>query len=306
MKGRLPLDRAEIAISELRAISTVQRVTVSGGEPFLDFDYLTAIARRTAIEKLAFRVVTNGSFAESDDLAMARLRTLQDIGLESLALSWDEFHHRFLDPARVRTLLRSARRLGISVRVTVVVTKSKSVASSIALLESEGFELPFTQVRCLPVGRAARQVSRDDLLPVPAWDRGRACRNDFDTLSITHDGSVYPCCAVGGFTPGLRLGSVHSEPLEDLLRRRETDLRWIALATKGPSSFLRYATAEEFVTLGIDEGMHDCVKCHRLFSSPLGDILVNRSKAALHAEADRIVAGTALSIPEETGAASKR
>jgi pyruvate-formate lyase-activating enzyme len=290
MKGRLAIDAVAALVPELRRISSVQRVVVSGGEAFLDFDYLLQVARITAAAGLAFRVVTNGSFAESDERATSMLKALKDIGLETVGLSWDDFHARFIEPERARTLLRCARKLGITVRITVVVTKTKTLDSAVHDLGEEGFEVPLTQVRCLPVGRANRLVSPDELLAPAAQDQGRACKNDFDTLAVTHDGSAYPCCAVGGFTPGLKLGSILHEPVSALLRRRDTDLRWVVLASQGPEYFLRFAGEEERRAAGVEAGSHDCVKCHRMFSTGLGEILVGRAKRAILAQADKVLA----------------
>jgi hypothetical protein len=177
------------------------------------------------------------------------------------------------------------------VRITAVVTRTKTLASAVSSLGDEGFEVPLTQVRCLPVGRANRLVSPDELLSPAPQDRGRACRNDFDTLAVTHDGSAYPCCAVGGFTGGLKLGSIHQETVGALLHRRDNDLRWVMLASQGPEYLLRFASEQERRKVGVDGEMHDCVKCNRIFSDGLGEILVARAKRAIFAEADRLLEG---------------
>jgi hypothetical protein len=74
------------AITELKAVSTVRRVTVSGGEPFSNFDALCAIGGHAAGLDLSFRVVSNASFATSDAVAMTMISALTRYKLEALSI----------------------------------------------------------------------------------------------------------------------------------------------------------------------------------------------------------------------------
>jgi len=285
------LNLAEIddVILQAAAETTIQRVTLSGGEPFLHLSKVMHVAATVASCHLKFRVVTNATFASSDEAAEKVLFELKEIGLESLAISWDSFHEKFISPKSVQTLLRAARKLAISVRITVVATGPHRIGDAIALLGQESFEIPVTEVRCLPVGRAESMVPKEDLIPIPPWDKGRACRSDFDTLSVTADGSVYPCCAVGGFTQGILLGNVKNTSLSDLLRRRDNDMRWLILARKGPRHLLGFATDSELREINVTEADHDCVACNRMFRSRTGDILVERASSALRSQAKQLI-----------------
>ncbi|MBP2236306.1 hypothetical protein J2Z31_002820 [Sinorhizobium kostiense] len=270
-------------------MSTVKRITLSGGEAFLDFDYLTSIARVTHSCGLLFRVVTNGSFAVDRVTAERAIGSLASIGIEAISLSWDQYHSRFIDPARIRNAICACRKYGVSVRLTAVVSKVSSLSSALELLGDEAFELPITQVKCLPVGRAERKVKPGDLLPPAPTDLKRACRADFDTMSLTPNGDVFPCCAVGGFTDGIRLGRYPDESIKSLLTRRDRDLFWIVLASQGPQFFVERMTEAEKVKLGLVPGaLHDCVVCHRLFRDPAGAQVAVRVTARLREQASLI------------------
>lgn len=227
---------------------------------------------------LRFRVVTNGSFAHSFDVARKQLSELRDIGLNTVGLSWDSFHRTFIDPQCAINVIRACRELGISVQLTCVVTKRSTVAYALESLGDEGFDLKTVQVKCLPVGRAERKISADQFLPASDWESNRACQRDFDTVSLVHDGSVYPCCAVGGFTDAIALGRYPDTSIVDLLRRREDDFKWMVLASQGPTFLMKFASHEELAESGACEGLHDCVNCHRLFRKALGDVLVERAR----------------------------
>jgi MoaA/NifB/PqqE/SkfB family radical SAM enzyme len=286
LHARLELDLARGAIADAARTTSARRVVVSGGEPFADFDYLLALARATQSAGLELGVVTNGSFAADPARARAMLEQLQAAGLRGLTVSWDHFHAAFVDPAHIRALLKLCRQLQLSVLVSAITTRSHSLGDALAALGDDGFEVPAIQFRCLPVGRAARKVPHEDLPEVPERDRHRACSADFASIAVTADGSVFPCSAVGGFSAGLCLGNIRDEALPALLQKRERELRWTLLASRGPRAFLAHASVEEMAQLGIAEEDHDCVACHRLFSSPLADGIVARARTALHAQVE--------------------
>ena len=266
----LGLDLALEAIAQAAGSTAARRVTLSGGEPFLRADYLLAIAKAAASSGLAFRVVSNGTFGRDARAANELLTELLSIGVESISISWDAFHEQFIEPSAVAAAIKACRALGISVRLTAVVTRTHDLGAALSALGDEGFELPATQVKCLPVGRARKKVKAHDLIPAAEHERGRACGSDFDTLALTPDGRVYPCCAVGGFTEGIALGKFPESSLAQLLTRRDRELKWVALAAQGPRFFSDRMTEPERAALQLDEGLHDCVQCNRIFGCQAG------------------------------------
>lgn len=289
LKGRLTAENACAAIAEVAKVSCAKRVTISGGESFLDIDYLAKLSHASRTAGLAFRVVTNGSFAKDASSAERAIGTIAQIGLETVGISWDQFHARFVPPERIKNAIRACRKLQVGVRLTVVVTKKSNLAAALEPLGDEAFELPITQVKCLPVGRAEKKIRSDDLLPPASSDIGRACRSDFDTLSLTPNGDVFPCCAVGGFTDGIRLGRFPQESIETLLERRERELLWVVLAAQGPKYFIASLTDAERAELGLDqvnsESLHDCAACHKLFRNQRGRNLAEAAVARLREQA---------------------
>lgn len=288
LRDELPLSIALDAMSELTRISTLKRVGVSGGEPFLDFAGLCALAERATSLGLVFRVVSNGSFATSDAVAERMLSVLKQYNLEAVCFSWDHFHQEFASPDRIRTALRACRRLGVSTKLTAVITQSHPLSESIDSLGDEAFGVAISQAKCLPVGRARKAVAAADLMPPAPWDIGRACMAEFDTLALTHDGAAYPCCMVGGFTDGIKLGVYPDESMETLLRRRDSELKWAILSAQGPQYFIKHMSSEERESVGVSETAHDCVNCNRLFSSQIANQVVERAVDQLRAQVESI------------------
>ena len=288
-KGRLDLVQALQFIDELISCSNIEIVTLSGGEAFVDPDYLLAVARHCGKRPVSFRIVTNASFAVSDEAAKAQLLPLREAGLHSVSVSWDRFHEAFISAERVKTAIRACRRLGITVEMTCVVSRESRIEDALAALGEEGYELRVVQVKALPIGRGARKLKPESLFPASYWERGRACGSDFDTIAIVRDGTVYPCCAVGGFTDAIALGRYPNESAAELLARRRDSFKWSMLAARGPTQLMRCASTAELAAAGADPEAHDCVNCHRLFSSDLGETLVNRAKSEVDEIALRLM-----------------
>lgn len=282
VQGRLELALAVQFIDELIDCSNIDTVTISGGEAFVDSEYVLGVARHCAERPVSFRIVTNASFAVSDEAAEELLLPLREAGLHSLSVSWDRYHELFIPKECVRTAIRACRRLGIPVDMTCVVSQESRIEDALALLGEEGYELRVVQVKALPIGRGARKLNPQTLLPASYWERGRACGSDFDTVAIVHDGTVYPCCAVGGFTDAIALGRFPDESAAGLLMRRRDSFKWSILAARGPTQLMDCASKAELAAVGADPQAHDCVNCHRIFSSELGEILVDRAKSEVN------------------------
>jgi hypothetical protein len=288
-RGRLDLDVARLAIVDLNTLGSLESVAMSGGEVTLDRGYLFEIARLVRDESLSFSLITNGKFASSVEEAIALLAPLQRIGIDSIGVSWDNFHNEFIDVNHVRNLLKATRKLGIDTRLSVVATSNYRIGDAFKELGPLTLGIPAIEGACLPVGRAKKAVNPAEILPVPSWNIGASCAKDFEMLSVTPDGSVYPCCSVGGFTEGLKLGSLYDSSILELVQRRNLGMKWSILAGQGPAYLLKFLTPEEKQELVSAESQHDCVNCNRLFSSGLGEKAVQRATRQLYDRANKII-----------------
>src|SRR5258708_5838582 len=84
--GQIDVGQALSAVSELASISSIKRVTVSGGEAFLNVDALKLVGERVRKLGLAFRIVTNASFATSERHAADIISSVQEYNLEALCI----------------------------------------------------------------------------------------------------------------------------------------------------------------------------------------------------------------------------
>ena len=279
LKGQLPLPLAQDLISQAARDLGAQRLVLSGGEVFGDPDYLVALARCARDHGLAFRALTNGSFANRPE-ARALLAELRALGMHSLTISWDAYHQEFIDAGTIRTLISLCRSQDIEPLLSAIVSRSHRLQDALDALGSAAHGLHCIQFPCLPIGRAQSKVAPESLLPVRPEDVDRPCAGAFRSLTVIHDGQVFPCSAVGGFSKGLALGNAHDERLLTLARKRARHPHWTLLSACGPGGLLAQMQPDDWAAAGLnpEQREHDCVSCHRLHESGLAATLVDRHR----------------------------
>src|SRR5262249_31849546 len=99
------------------------QIDITGGEPFLDFNLLVKVVAHGATLGAFMTCMTNGYWATSPEVAIAKLRVLKDIGLQSLSVSTSGPHQQFVPLKRVRQALDAARSIGLPTELKVAVQK---------------------------------------------------------------------------------------------------------------------------------------------------------------------------------------
>jgi hypothetical protein len=89
------------------------RAHLTGGEPFGRWELLLEIARCAHAAGLGplDKVETNGYWATSESVIRERIGALDDAGMQTLGISADPYHQRYVPIDRVRTLARIAREM---------------------------------------------------------------------------------------------------------------------------------------------------------------------------------------------------
>ncbi|WP_166435852.1 radical SAM protein [Cellulomonas shaoxiangyii] len=269
-------------VRDAAATGRFAEIGLSGGEPML---FARALVRVVALAHelgLGANVTTNGYWGVSARTAHATLGPLVDAGLTALTVSVSEFHLEFTTGARLRTAVAAALGLGLEVRVNVVRTRAFDVADAAALLGPLADRVDVVAMPCIPVGRGAVAVSRDDL-PAAVSPVG-SCHAYFTRVAVTAEGDVYPCCSPGGFTPPLLMGNVRVETIGTVLARADDSFLLQVLDQLGPTFFLPFVHE----ALGRDllaEGVVDqCHLCHRLLTDAALTAVVDDALATLEAD----------------------
>jgi len=107
------LAQIERVLQELPALGTVESVCFEGGEPFLHPALLLAGVERARMHGFKVGIVTNASWATSDEDAERQLRPLVAAGLGSITVSDDALHFGEITPTPAQRAMAAAQRLGM-------------------------------------------------------------------------------------------------------------------------------------------------------------------------------------------------
>jgi pyruvate-formate lyase-activating enzyme len=242
----IPVERMHELIGEGKRIPSIERVVFTGGECFLLGRALDGLIAHAHELELQTRVITNGYWAVNERAARARVASLRTSGLDQMMLSTGDFHQRFVPVERIVHAARAAAAAAIPVRVAIEVCDQQAFDESILHREladeiaSKRLFLahdPWTEDAG---GRGTAQLSHDGLRAEGRSGTGR-CAQMLDTITVTPDQQLLACC---GFPmeqlPGLRIGSLADDALDDLLRAAPNDLLKIWLHVAGPDGIAEF------------------------------------------------------------------
>jgi pyruvate-formate lyase-activating enzyme len=176
-------------LAELRALG-IERVSFTGGEPFLALGPLATLSAAAAASGMRCTVVTACHWAKTEKSAARLLDRFPDI--HAWHLSTDVFHEEFLPADHVLTAARAVLAAGREVVVRMAVGHPPTAADQ-RLHQRLVDELPEdAELSVQPVVKAGRAADLD-LTVNPARGRNVPCPSTGPL--VRDDGSVSPCCS---------------------------------------------------------------------------------------------------------------
>ena len=227
------LDHVKKYLAEVRP----ERVTFSGGEPFLHFELLIDCIKEATRLGVQSEVVTNGFWGRPDALARQYARGIKDAGLKGILITADAFHQEFVPPDAVRGAVRALKEVGIeSILIIGVTLVDKNSASPFdqqtkRVIDELSGELGVEAAigdGLMWVGRAVDELAHHaQLLPLSELDSGSKCYFERDDGSIPHlcerdgyeigpDGRIASC-------GGVAIGDARKTSISHVVGSREYD-----------------------------------------------------------------------------------
>lgn len=246
------------AVDEVNAINRLLNVTFSGGEPTLLGDELLESIAYCSDMGISTRVVTNGKWAKSPQVAARKIRELREVGLAELNVSCDDYHLRDIPIERVKYAWDAAHGQGFK---AVVLANASGVGAKITpdFLESylegpihrcydeSGLRLPLPEPASdgtlyLLSNSTLNLLGRGtELIPVERVKKRSLaqfqgyCDLAWRDMAITPSGEIGSCCGCEiDRNPVLRAGRLEDGVLE-ALQRADDNVLIAAISVLGPS-----------------------------------------------------------------------
>ena len=239
------------------------KIHITGGEPFLYFDYMCELLEQAQREGLGTidMIETNGFWADSEKAIKQRLQKLSQFGMNRLKISCDPFHQEYVDIQLVRRLAKAASELLGPKRILVRWQKYLDNPTSFANLTDEQRDRIFISAikdyPCRFTGRAAGKLA--ELLANTTIEKIQKtnCQQAFlDAKGIHIDpyGNIF-----SGTCSGIIIGNVTEKPLEKIWQQFHPSNNKIieTLFNLGPAGLLKEAEC-----LGYKQKNSYAGKCH--------------------------------------------
>jgi hypothetical protein len=250
--SRMGIDEAFGYIEQAKEIPTVEWISITGGEPFLQQEMLQAVIVFATKQSLLTECVTNCFWAESEQSATIILESIQQKGLDVLNISADDFHQDQLPFERVLNCYRAAQKLGMKTVIMCTVSRSSTLTVNrvVSKLGQRGIHILRREVSSqesvralaiqsgfIPVGRAAHIPEEERVIGDGSING--PCRLVLRDVSIAPSGSVLPCCSALGTNDAFSIGNARDEELQTIIYRAANMAPFRILMDEGPEVLLK-------------------------------------------------------------------
>lgn len=248
-------------IDEAAEIKEIEKIGFTGGEATLREDVLIEAINRTKQRGMSASLTSNGFWGREPDHAKRWMENLYAAGLDSLTISIDEYHQKYVPLESVRNIIQANKKNPI--RLSLAVGDSlgnKDAISIIHELGKDAYEIPLILYPFMPVGRGEKL----EKVMLQEVDSNWACHNQ-RMLSILYDGSVYPCCSQAVYGSFLCEGNIKDTSLKDIVDKYQYFSMFSELTRHNFGWII--SKAEEYQVPVSKEVHSACTLCHEIFTN---------------------------------------
>ncbi|MCM8761192.1 MAG: SPASM domain-containing protein [Candidatus Omnitrophica bacterium] len=236
---RLAASLAAGFLSGCRRIG-VRRVGFTGGEPFLEIDFMCAVTEEAVRQGLLFgRVMTNGVWWRSRRTLEIALCKLRDAGYDgSICVSVDAFHNQSVKKLAyfIKRAVAVWRRPDIVSIAYVTGVRDAATAKKLKALDrimrrSDIF-IRKLKVNFSSVGKALRLRDPWD----GRWFKEDFCKGPGNVFFIMPNGDVKPCCGYANERDELTIGNIKRDTAKDIMNKAHNNRFVRAVFCDGLSS----------------------------------------------------------------------
>lgn len=219
--------------------TTIEKVGFSGGEPFLELEFLNEIITETVEQDLYFdRLMTNAVWWESEIECIHALEKIANAGFDgTLGISFDSWHGQ--DPLKIARFIQIAHEIFKRSNLCEITTVSNSTYSyDIDLLKKLALELEGTLITKgakplkiqissreafhIPISmiELSKQENDTEAWKSKKWFKDDYCEGPGHVLYVHADGKVAVCCGFANEHNPLIIGSLQ-DSYEQLMKNAQ-------------------------------------------------------------------------------------
>jgi MoaA/NifB/PqqE/SkfB family radical SAM enzyme len=228
----------------------IRKLAVSGGEPFLKPNFLYEITKQSIKNEInLYRIMTNGVWFKNKKELESILKRLSASGFYGeLCVSVDSLHKQ--DLKKLVLFIRTAHRIfkrndivsiayvsGSSKKITHKKLESLSLLLDAQLknsvyIKNEDLFIKLNNIGLSPVGKARKLQNPWD----GKWFKEDYCKGPGNTLFVSANGDVSPCCGYANEEKYLLIGNIYTDTLKKITNKYRDNPFVRAVFNEGLSS----------------------------------------------------------------------
>lgn len=238
----------EKAISFLKTCkdSSIDTIGFSGGEPFLNLDFILKISKYASQNDFMFdRIMTNGVWWMTETELRDTLKKLYDSGYDGkIGLSYDSFHNQ--NYSKILTFINSVYKIWNNYSMIEIQSVINDNPDD-KIQDLENFEQLSEDLDCavslnldnktgkgtillenenifLPIYREIQSFTAEDprTWKSKKWFKDDYCQGPGQILFVHPNESIAPCCGFANENTALQIGNIN-QPLEQVLQKAESN-----------------------------------------------------------------------------------
>ncbi len=264
----LELNRIKEFVLSAKELDNIRIFNFSGGEAFLYYDTLLELVKCCKSINKYSTVITNGFWAKDYNTTYEKIKTLKESGLDSLGVSYDQFHEKYISVKNIKNILKASKILGIPISIQSVIVSELNNNEWVNKIGSDLVDVSINFIGCDPVGRASRFLDNNCYIRETV-SRGCICRKS-GTLCVSYDGRIWPCCAPFVFTTDISVGNIYNNvrTVSDALNKLEDNLILKVLRNKGFDFFIDIMNEKNLMRIP-NKVISSCEICSMLFKKDM-------------------------------------
>lgn len=260
----------------------IDRVGITGGEPFLRQGFLCKIISKAVKEGMFFdRIMTNGVWYKNSASLKRSLSKLKASGYDgSICVSVDAFHRQDMNKTalfiRAASLIwrrpdiislayvggakEGATRKKLLKLANILNAKLSLFGKSGCSIKNKELLIKILRIGLSPVGPASKIMTPWS----GGWFKDDLCRGPGNVFFIMPNGNVKPCCGYANHLDGLTIGNIRRDSVKDIMDNLNKNRFVFTVFNSGLGSIRRRLKRLNFKFPG--KSAHHCHFCEYLLT----------------------------------------
>ena len=276
---RLTLDEVKQYIDKsIEAYNTIKMLIITGGECFTLGRELNQIIKYASSKGLLTRVVTNGYWAKSTEIAYKKLKKLVEDGLTEINFSTGDEHQAWIPYNNIMNGTISALEVNLTTVINVESSKLKKFSVKQILTDERlekyrhlfGNKLIVLGGTWIPFLKSTKEeydkIESEKDQFISCVQKAERCKILFSSISISPINNMITCCGLlVNYINYLHLGSVKKYSIKYLYEYQFQDFIKIWLFTEGPKKILDFCANKRNIPSYNTNKWHICQICAEIF-----------------------------------------